>query len=73
MVTHEPRNLQISSWLHALDEVHTTSRFVCQHLKDIDLILALTWKDVAVDVLNRREPFHSHDAIIGSSLAAASR
>jgi hypothetical protein len=56
---------------NALDEVHTTFRSVYQHLEDIDLILALTWKDIAVDVLNCREPFYSHDAIIGSSLATA--
>jgi hypothetical protein len=28
MVKHEPSVLEISSWLHALDEVNTTSRFV---------------------------------------------
>jgi hypothetical protein len=42
MVKHEPSILEISSWLHALDEVHTTSRFVFQHLEDVHLILALT-------------------------------
>jgi hypothetical protein len=73
MVKYEPSVLEISSWLHALDEVHTTSRSVYQHLEDVHLILALTWKDVAVDVLNSGEPFHSHDAIIFSSLAAAFR
>jgi hypothetical protein len=73
MVKYEPHILKISSWLHALDKVHTTSRSVYQHLEDVDLILALTWKDVAVDVQNCGEPFHSHDVIIGSSLAAASR
>jgi hypothetical protein len=72
MVKHEPRILQISSWLHALDEVHTTSRSVFQHLEDIHLFLALTWKNVAMDVLNCGVRFHSHDAIIGSSFAAAS-
>jgi hypothetical protein len=65
MVKHEPSILEISSWLHALDEVHTTSR-------SVHLFLALTWKDVAVDVLNCGIRFHSHDAVIGSSLAAAS-
>jgi hypothetical protein len=73
MVKHEPSVLEISSWLHALDEVHTTSRSLYQHLEDVYLILALTWKDVAVDVLNCGIPLHSHDAIIGSSLAAVSR
>jgi hypothetical protein len=73
MVEHEPSVLEISSWLHALDEVHTTSRSIYQHLEDVHLILALTWKDVAVDVLNCGVPLHSHDAIIGSSLATASR
>jgi hypothetical protein len=72
MVKHEPSILEISSWLHALDEVYTTSRSVFQHLEDVYLVLALTWKDVAVDVLNCGVRFHSHDAIIGSSLAAAS-
>jgi hypothetical protein len=72
MVKHEPRILQISSWLHALDDVHTTSKFIFQHLEDADLILALPWKDVAMDVLNFGEPFHSDDAIIFSSLAATS-
>jgi hypothetical protein len=52
MVKYEPSILEISSWLHALDEVHTTSRSVFQHLEDVHLVLALTWKDVAVDVLN---------------------
>jgi hypothetical protein len=32
MVKHEPRVFQISSWLHALDKVHTTFRSVYQHL-----------------------------------------
>jgi hypothetical protein len=72
MVKYEPSILEISSWLHALDEVHTTSRSVFQHLEDVYLILALTWKDVAVDVLNCGVRFYSHDAVIGSSLAAAS-
>jgi hypothetical protein len=73
MVKHEPCILQISSWLHVLDEVHTTFRSIYQHLEDVHLILALTLKDVAIDVLNCGEPFHSHDAIIGSSIATASR
>jgi hypothetical protein len=73
MVKYEPSILKISSWLHALDEVHTTSRSVFQHLEDIHLVLALTWKDVAVDVLNCGVHFHSHDAVICSPLAAASR
>jgi hypothetical protein len=72
MVKYEPSILEISSWLHALDEVHTTSKSVYQHLEDVHLILVLTWKDVAVDVLNCGVPLHSHDAIIGSSLATAS-
>jgi hypothetical protein len=72
MVKHEPSVLEISSWLHALDEVHTTSWSVFQHLENVHLFLALTWKDVAVDVLNCGVRFHSHDAIISSSLAAAS-
>jgi hypothetical protein len=42
MVKHEPRILEISSWLHVLDEVHTTSKFVYQHLEDVHFILALT-------------------------------
>jgi hypothetical protein len=71
-VKHEPSVLEISSWLHALDEVHTTSRSVFQHLEDVHLVLALIWKDVAVDVLNCGVRFLSHDAVIGSSLAAAS-
>jgi hypothetical protein len=71
-VKHEPSVLEISSWLHALDEVHTTSRFVFQHLEDVHLVLALTWKDVAVDILNCGVRFHSHDAIICSPLATAS-
>jgi hypothetical protein len=72
MVKHEPSILEISSWLHALDEVHNTSRSVFQYFEDVHLFLALTWKDVAVDVLNCGIRFHSHDAVIGSSLAAAS-
>jgi hypothetical protein len=72
MVKHEPSVLEISSWLHALDEVHTTSGSVFQHLEDVHLVFALTWKDVVVDVLNCGVRFHSHDAIIGSSLAATS-
>jgi hypothetical protein len=72
MVKYESSVLEISSWLHALDEVHTTSRSVYQHLEDVHLILALTWKDVGVDVLNSGEPLHSHDAVIGSSLATSS-
>jgi hypothetical protein len=72
MVKHESSVLEISSWLHVLDEVHTTSRSVFQHLEDVHLFLALTWKDVAVDVLNCGVRFHSHDVVIGSSLAAAS-
>jgi hypothetical protein len=72
MVKHEPSVLEISSWLHALDEVHTTSRSVFQHLEDIHLVLALTWKDVGVDVLNCGVHFHSHDVVIGPPLAAAS-
>ena len=73
MVKHKPLILKISSYLHALNEVHTTSRFVYQHLEDVDLIFALTWKDVAMDVFNCGVSFHSHDAIIGSSLALASK
>ena len=73
MVKHKPRILQISSWLHALDEVHTTSRSIFQHLEDVDLILALPWKDVALDVLNRGVPLYCHDVTIGSTLAATSR
>jgi hypothetical protein len=73
MVKHEPSVLEISSWLHALDKVHTTSRSVYQHLEDVHLILALTWKDISKDVFNCGVPLHSHDAIIGSCLAAASR
>jgi hypothetical protein len=42
MVKHEPSILKISSWLHALDEVHTTSKSVFQHLEDVHLFLALT-------------------------------
>jgi hypothetical protein len=72
MVKHEPSVLEISSWLHALDKVHTTSRSVYQHLEDVHLIFALTWKDLGVDVLNCCVPLHSHDAIIGSFLAATS-
>jgi hypothetical protein len=41
MVKHEPSILEISSWLHALDKVHTTSRSVFQHLEDVHLVLAL--------------------------------
>jgi hypothetical protein len=41
-VKHEPSVLEISSWLHALDKVHTTSRSIFQHLKDVHLVLALT-------------------------------
>jgi hypothetical protein len=41
MVKHEPSVLEISSWLHVLDEVHTTFRSVYQHLEDVHLILAL--------------------------------
>jgi hypothetical protein len=73
MVKYKLRVLQISSWLHALDEVHTTSRSVFQHLEDVDLILALPWKDFALDVLNCGVPFHCQDVTIGSSLAATSR
>jgi hypothetical protein len=72
MVKHEPCILEISSWLHVHDKVHTTSRSVYQHLEDVHLILDLTRKDVAVDVLNFGEPLHSHDAIIFSSPATAS-
>jgi hypothetical protein len=72
MVKHDPRILEISSWLHVLDEVHTTSKFVYQYLEDVHLILALTWKDVGVDVLNSGVPLHSHDVVIGSSLATSS-
>jgi hypothetical protein len=72
MVKHEPSVLEISSWLHVLDEVHTTSRAVFQHLEDVDLVLALTWKDVGMDVLNCGVRFHSHDAVIRSLLAVAS-
>jgi hypothetical protein len=68
MVKYEPSVLEISSWLHALDEVDTTSSSVYQHLEDVHLILALTWKDVAVDVLNYGVPLHSHDAIMGPLL-----
>jgi hypothetical protein len=71
MVKHEPSVLEISSW-HVLDEVHTTSRSVFQHLEDVHLVLTLTWKDVAVDVLNCGVRFHSHVAVIRSPLAAAS-
>ena len=42
MVKHEPSVLKISSWLHVLDKVHTTSRSVFQHLEDVYLVLALT-------------------------------
>jgi hypothetical protein len=42
MAKHEPSVLEISSWLHALNEVHTTSRSVSQHLEDVHLFLALT-------------------------------
>jgi hypothetical protein len=73
MVKYEPSVLKISSWLHALDEVYTTSRSVYQHLEDVHLVLAMTWKDVGVDVFNCGVRFYSHDAIIGSSLVAASR
>jgi hypothetical protein len=59
--------------MHVLHEVHTTSKSVYQHLEDVDLILALTWKDVAMDELSFGEPLYSHDAIIFSSLSAASR
>jgi hypothetical protein len=72
MVKHEPSILEICSWLHALDEVHTTSRSVFQHLEDVHLVLALTWKDVGVDVFNCGVHFHSHDVVIRSLLAAAS-
>jgi hypothetical protein len=72
MVKHEPRVLEISSWLHALVKVHTTSRSVFQYLEDVHLVLALTWKDVGMDLLNCGVCFYSHDAIIRSSLAAAS-
>jgi hypothetical protein len=72
MVKHEPSVLKISSWLHALDEVYTTSRSIFQHLKDVHLVLALTWKDVGMDVLNCGVRFHSHDAVICSLLAATS-
>jgi hypothetical protein len=72
MVKYEPSILEISSWLYALDEVHTTSRSVFQHLEDVHLFLALMWKDVAVDVLNCGIRFHSHDVVIGSFFAAAS-
>jgi hypothetical protein len=72
MVKHEPSVLEISSWLHVLDEVHTTSRFVFQHLEDVHLVLALIWKDVGLDVLNYGVRFHSHDAVIRSPPAAAS-
>jgi hypothetical protein len=70
MVKYEPSVLEISSWLHALDEVHTTSRFVFQHLEDVYLVLALTWKDVGVDVLNCGIRFHSHDVVIGMDEAS---
>jgi hypothetical protein len=72
MVKHEPSVLEISSWLNALDEVHTTSRSIFQHLEDVYLLLALTWKDVGVDVFNCGVRFHSHDAIIRSFLVATS-
>ena len=39
MVKYEPSVLKISSWLHALDEVHTTSKSIFQHLEDIHLSL----------------------------------
>jgi hypothetical protein len=71
MVKHESSILEISSWLHMLDEVYTTSKSVFQHLEDIHLVLTLTWKDVAVDVLNSGVCFHSHDAVICSPLTAA--
>jgi hypothetical protein len=73
MVKHEPSVLKISSWLHVLDEVHTTFRSVYQHLEDIYLIFALAWKDIGVDVLNCGVPLHSHDALIFSFLAATSK
>jgi hypothetical protein len=50
MVKHEPYILQISSWLHAFDEVHTASRSVYQHLEYKDLILASPWKDLAMEM-----------------------
>jgi hypothetical protein len=40
MVKHEPHVLQISSWLNAIDKVHTTFKSVYQHLKDVDLFLS---------------------------------
>jgi hypothetical protein len=72
MVKHEPSVLEISSWLHALDKVHTTSRSVFQHLENVHLLLVLTWKDVGMNVLNCGVRFHSHDVVIGTSFAAAS-
>jgi hypothetical protein len=72
MVKHEPSVLEISSWLHALDEVHTTSKSIFQHLEDVHLVLTLTWKDIGVDVLNCGVRFHSHDAVILFPLVTAS-
>jgi hypothetical protein len=73
MVKHEPHVFQISSWLHALDEIHIASKSFHQHLENVDLFLLLPWKDIAMDVLNYRVPYHTHDAIKESSLAIVSR
>jgi hypothetical protein len=68
MVKHEPSILQIFFELYEVDKVHTTSRSIHQHLKEVDLFLLLPWKDV-VYVLNCRIAFHIHDVINDPSLA----
>ena len=73
IVKHESIILKIFPWLHAFDEVHSTSRSIYQYLEDIHLILPFAWKDVVMDVFNFGIPLHYHDATIFSSLAATSR
>ena len=69
MVKHEPRVLQVSSWLHPSDKVNIGGRSYFTHLEDKDFVVVSTLpqKHVLLDEGLGRTSSHLMDAIHGIS------
>ena len=69
MVEHEPRVLQVSSWLHPSDKVNTGGWSDLTHLEDKDFVIVSTLprEHISLDEEPGRTSSHLPDAIHGIS------
>jgi len=50
MIKYNKAILEVVAWLHLLYEINSTSRFMHEHLQQIDLLLSLSQEYTIVDI-----------------------